>query len=396
MGVLDPLKDKASEVQEIRDRYVDMLDLSLENLNKYEGAILNDRHDLMDDPFFSTFWMEGEIMDINSVEELEQVKEVTQEFKDSTELENLKGRYASKYAEKLDVEPDPENPIESWDDLDTLYTILETLPQKIDEKMDENHNITDRGFSKEIDFSSYTLSEMFFCISDNINAFPVIEGSVESQEIIEGEKEKLLDYAVKEHEKHKQGLNNEHNCTSLPLEPVDWESVIQEDNLKDYLDITDIPTAGGGDVLHLMMEEASENFENVDPEYPLHFLNPGDEGAVPKLNRIDNTVRPDVVDDLFVYEFKHMPKDQKDFLEKNGNLERDDKFVENVKQVNSYLDDLGLSAGILVYVSTDMEVEEYVVEHHEVHDWTNYEESFSEEYLHKKEDYNFQDILKKF
>jgi len=394
MGVLDPIKNKASEVQEVRDENVERIDLTLENFNIYGSAILNDRTDLMDDPFFFTFWRDEPIMEINTVEELKDEKRMTQEFKDGANLENLKARYAMRYAEKLDLESDPENPVRSWDKLNTLDTILETLPQKIDEKMDEKLNLTENGYSKEIEFMDYVLSESFFVLSDEVHAFPVIEGVVDSQNIIQEEKDKLLDKAVKEHDKHLEGLETEHDPVDLPLKPVDWEELIEEENLKDYLNVHGIPTATYGDSLHLMMEDLSENIESVNSEYPLHFLNTGGENDVSKHNRLDNTLRPDAVDDLFVYEFKHMPFDQKNYLNRNGHLERNTKFIENVKQVNSYLHDLGLPTGIIVYVSSDMEVEEYVVERHDVDDWRNYEESFSEGFIHKKEDYDFQNVLK--
>lgn len=397
MGVLDPIKENSEEVSDIRDKRIDMLDLTLENLNKYGSAIINNKDELIDeDAFFYTFWREEPVTEIDTLEELNEVKKLTNEIKIATNVENLKGKYALNLAKALDTEPNPQKPLESWEELGKLYDKLEKLPGKINEKMAENHNLDEKGFDRDAEFEDYVFSELFYILSDNINAFPVIEGSVEAQNLIEKEREQLIEDGITEHEEHLQDIDREYDKTSLALEPVDWEEKIEAETLREYLDIGEIPTVTYGDSLHLMMEEICESIEGVEPEYPLHFQNPGSETDISKENRIDNTVRPDAVDDMFVYEFKHMPLSQKNFLSQNGGLKHDSGFIENVKQLNSYLDDLEMPAGMLVYISSDMEVEEYIVEHHEVDDWRNYEDSFSEEYVHKREEYDFESMLKDF
>ncbi|MBC5792725.1 MAG: hypothetical protein H8Z69_01675 [Nanohaloarchaea archaeon] len=390
MGVLGPLKRNAEELEELKETYSGMIGMTKENLERYAGAILNDRHDLMDeeDPFFFLVWRDDDVMDISSIEELEKEIENLEMLKEDVSLSALSGKYAEIFAKKKDVEPDYENPLESYGELDEVENQLENLHESIDSKIVEQFDLDQDRAEQEYDMVDYKVLEIFYTFSDHITALPIPEAITEAKQNIKHEKENLLAKAVDEHREHKESIEHKYERTEIPLEPVDWEQVVEEEKIKDFMDISDMPTVTYGDTLHLMMEQKAEDIEGVEPEYPLHFLNKGRSKDVDRETRIDNTLRPDAVDDLFVYEFKHLPKKQKEFLEQNGEVEMNGKHKENVEQVNMYLNELDLPAGMLVYISSDMEIKEYVVERFDERDGEN---GYSE-FIHEREDYNFETI----
>ncbi|MFB6115924.1 MAG: hypothetical protein ABEK10_00275 [Candidatus Nanosalina sp.] len=393
MGVLDPLERNAEALEQLNDDYSGMINMTLENLEKYAGAILNDRHDLMDeeDPFFFLVWRDDDVMDINSMEELQEEKETLKMFKEDVSLGAVEGRYAKAFVDSKDVEPDYDNPVRSYAEVEELEQKLDGLDERIEEKITEKFDLDQEHFQQGYDIVEYRLLEMFYTLTDEFEALPIPEALSEAEENIKTEKENLLAKAVDEHREHRESVNQDYDRVEIPTEPVDWAEVIEEENIQDFMDISEIPNVTYGDTLHMMMEEICEDIEGVEAEYPLHFTNPGERNDTLNGDRIDNTVRPDAVDDLFVYEFKHMPREQSIHMEENGGLERDEKFVDNVEQLNGYLNDLNMPAGMLVYISSDMEVKEYVVERHDNHG--NVESL--EEYIHDKEDYDFGSVTSK-
>lgn len=388
MGVLDPLGRKASAMQEFKEEYFEMLEFTMDSLDSYGHAIVFDRQDLLEeeDPFLFLPWREDP-MDIDSIEELEEEKLAVEMMKEDISIDAMKNKYAEAFVNRKDVEPDYSDPLESYRKLDELSQSLDGLIDRINSKMVERFDLEPELVETEHDWFEYRLLETFFTLSEKINALPLIEGIVESEKNIEREKENLLAKAVNEHREHKESLNPDYDRVGLPTEPVRWKDVIYEDNLRDYLDITDIEGVTYGDTLHMMMEQICEEIDGLKPEYPLHFTNKGERNDTPNGNRIDNTVRPDAVDDLFVYEFKHMPREQRMNLESEGDLTRDEKFYDNVEQLNGYLNDLDLPAGILVYVSSDMNIKEYVVEQHDKR-----LEADLEEFIHEREEYDFESL----
>lgn len=388
MGVLDPLDRNAGELEELNEEYSEWIDWTQENLNNYAGAILNDRHDLMEDedPFTFLIWRDNDDpMSIDSMEELNRELTRLKKFKKDLSLGAVQARYVKAFTEEQDTEPDYDNPIESYRELEELEQRLDGLDRRIEDKIVEKFDLDEDHFTQEYDRFEYRLLETFYTLADSFDAMPVKEALAEAEENIETEKENLLSKAVDEHRKHKESTNHEYDRVEMPDEPVDWAEVIEEENIQDYMDISEIPGVTYGDTLHMMMEQLAEDVEGVEPEYPLHFRNKGDRDDTNKERRIDNTLRPDAMGDLFVYEFKHMPKDQSEFLNENGDLERNGKFRENVEQVNKYLNELDMQVGMLVQVSSDMEVKEYVVERHGRGD--DYEN-----HIHHREDYDFDNV----
>jgi hypothetical protein len=392
MGVLDPVVRNAEEIDELNDKYSDWIDLTAENLEKYAGAIINDHHDLMEeeDPFFFLIWRNDDLMSINSMEEIERELKTLKMFKGDLSVGALKSRYMEAFAEKRDVEPDYDNPVESYAELEKLEEKVENLSENIENTLIEKYDLNPERFTSEYNRAEYVLIEALYSLSESIQAFPMEEAQHEAKENIAHEKENLLSKAVDEHRKHTESVDQEYDRVEMPDEPVDWDDVIEEENLQDYMVISDLPGVTYGDTLHNMMEKLAEDIEGVEPEYPLHFMNKGSRDDKNKARRIDNTLRPDAVGDLFVYEFKHMPKDQRDFLDQNGHLERNEKFRENVEQVNTYLNELDMPVGMLVQISSDMEVKEYVIEKHDqsAEDYENF--------IHQREDYEFDNIASQF
>jgi hypothetical protein len=69
-------------------------------------------------------------------------------------------------------------------------------------------------------------------------------------------------------------------------------------------------------------------------------------------------------------------------------------------QVNNYLNQTGLPVGMLVYISSDMNVHEYVIEKHQTTNKENYlrefrREDYGERFVHKRDEYDFDGILDK-
>lgn len=391
MRVLDPIRRNAEEMEDLQERYSDMIDLTLENLEMYGGAILNNRHDILDeeDEFFFLLWRDDSVMDIDSIEELESEKESLKELNKAIFAGVLETKFAKSFANDKEDEPNYDKPIESYKTLENIKEDLQGLNQRIEKKIIQKYDIDPELIETNFDTFDYSLNQAFFSLSDNIDALPVIEALVESEENIKREKENLLSKAVDEHREHKESVKNKYNRTQLNTDPIDWKELIQEQDLSDFMDVSEIQGVTHGDTLHIMMEEICQQLDSVESEYSLHFTNKGDERDTPINDRIDNTVRPDAVDDLLVYEFKHMPYEQKLNLQEQGELERDKKFMESVEQLNGYLNDLDLPAGVLVYVSSDMEVKEYVLEKHN----NGYaQDTEIEKFLHNKEEYEFDKI----
>lgn len=395
MGVLNPIELYAEELEELNQEYSEMIEWTIENLNAYASAIINDRHELIEeeDPFFFLIWRNDDVMEIDSVEEIQDEIETLKMYKQDITLGAVEGRYAKTFAERLDVEPDYENPLPSYRELDDLKQKVDGFSERIDRKIVEKFDLDPERLKESYDIIDYKLFEVFYTLSDKITAIPMMEARVEAEQNIEREKENLLSKAVDEHRKHKESISPDYNRPEMPLEPVRWDKIIGEENLQDYIDISEMPGVTYGDTLHIMMEDLAEEVDSVQPEYPLHFRNKGERDALSKENRIDDTLRPDAVGDLFVYEFKHMPRGQSKFLDQNGELERDGKFEENVRQLNLYLNELDLPAGMLVYVSSEMEVKEYVVERHDINDWENYLEEFDDRHVHDREEYDFENLF---
>lgn len=392
MGVLDPLKRNAEQMQAEKEDYDGMIEMTIENLNSYAGAILNDRHDIMDDedPFFFLMWRNEDVMNINTLEELEEEKKTAHMLKQELSLEGIRNRFSETFAKDKDVEPDYENPIESYQKLDSLHEKLENLNSNINDTVVNKTDMDLERMERNLTKLDYHALEVFYVGADDIKALPLIEGVVESQDNIEREKENLLAKSVDEHREHKESVDPEYDRVSLPDEPVNWEEVIEEDEIRDFMDVSDISTATYGDTLHMMMEQLCEDIEGVEPEYTLNFRNTGHERATDIENRVDNSLQPDALGDLFVYEFKHMPVDQKEHLEEHGTLEYNRKFAENVKQVNNYLNELDLPFGMLVNISSDMDVKEYVVERHPQRHTISDPEEYLSEFVHEKDEYEFE------
>lgn len=382
-------------MKEFKDDYSEMIETTIENLNCYAGAILNDRHELIEDedPFFFLLGTEDDkVMEINSLDRIQEEIKDLKIMKQGINIGALEGRLMRAFAEKNDVEPDYDNPIESYSKLDELKPDVADLNASIKDKLVEKFDIEPDLVYHEYDRQDYQLQETFFYSSDCINTLPLIEGIVDSEQNIEREKENLLAKAVDEHREQRQSLDSEYRRPEIPLNPVRWEEVIDEESIGDFMDISDLPSVTYGDSLHLMMEETVDDLDRVESEYPLHFLNPGERDDLPIGNRVDNTLRPDALGDIFVYEFKHMPSNQQEYLHRNGNVEMNRKHSENIQQANLYLNEMDLPAGMLVYVCSDMEVEEYVIERHD-NELASIHEDYLNEHVHRREDYNFEIVF---
>jgi len=391
MGVLKPLERNAEEVHNLKNDLDELLEATIDNLQNHSGLIINDRHDLMDkkEPYFFLRWRSGDVMSINSMEELQKEIKTANSMKEDLFFENLRTRYAKGFADKKDVEPDYDQPIESYGELDELLSQLEILNTNINDKIVEKTGIDTPKSHKSVNKFEYDSFEHLYASLDNIDALPLIEGIVDAQENIKREKENLLAKAIDEHREHKESIDPEYDRASIPHEPINWEEHIDEDYLRDFFDISDISNTSYGDTLHMMMEQVCEGIEGVDPEYTLHFQNKGHPRATDIDNRIDNSLQPDALTNLIVYEFKHMPVEQKQHLEEHGTLEYNQKLAENVQQVNKYLNELDMPFGMLVNISHDMDIEEYVVEQHPQRYNVFDPEGYIKEHAHKREEYDF-------
>ena len=386
MGVLEPLKEKSNEMFDISDMIIGNAKKSLRTLKDHADIILYSDMQIEQNSALKLL-NHSDVSEIESEEEMENELSDLKYFIESVSREREINQVAMELAQKKDIEPDQDNPIQSWEDLGKLEREIDKVPKILRGRYDQPDEYT----KEDVEEIRWLLD-----FAETFDGFPVIEGAVESQEMIQFEREMLMAEAAEEHVER----SLEYRSQELPAEPVDWEKIIEAQDLevKEYMDIEGIHGATYGDTLHLMMEEAIESVDRVESEYPLHFLNPGDETDVPKPNRLDNTVRPDAVDDLFVYDFKHMPWHQKQKIEDGKPMARDHTFVRNIGQMNGYLNDMDLPAGLIVYVSSDMDVEELVVAQHRsglgsyVVDF--YRESYGDKYVHRREDYDFDDLLK--
>lgn len=396
MRLLDPLKRKSAEAVEEADLQYFGMENALEALNEHEGAIINQWDSIKDDILGKSFILSEELLNsITTESELEMTKSIISRQMKEAKLDKQVSRLALEYIESEDItrEEDLSNYLENLYSLDRR---LERLPVQIRDDISDELGL-ERTELFSMDKEAYEDKKDWYDFSENVEALPVIEGAQESRKVIQDEIDSVLDEIIDEHKQHKGEINEEHDRVDIPDEPVDWEEQIDINHINEYLDSTGIYSAGDGDVLHLLMEEYNkENGENIESEYPLHFQNTGRAHETGKDNRIDNTVRLDAIDDYFVYEFKHMPRQQERHLKENGSIRHDDDFIDSVKQLNGYLTDLDMPVGVLVYVSSKMEVKEYVVEQHDVDNWTKYQEEFDSSYISNKETYNFNNILNNF
>lgn len=402
MGVLDPLERNSEEMQRVKSEYSEVVDMAIEGLMNYSGHILNNRLDLLEEnaPDFMALWTEEEFDDLQTPEDISEELEMMRNFRQTLKLGAVEARYAKSFVEKNDVEVNYEDPVDSYSELEELQQDIDGLVDRIHQTMVNKLDIDDDRFYNELTIDDYEFRKSFFDLTDSFDAFFIREALQEIDEEIDREKENLLSKAVDEHRNDSQEFNEEYeDLTDLPTQPVDWEEEINEETLSDFYDISELVEGTKGYTLHQMMEEVCKDVEGVESEYPLHFLNKGDRDDTPvfdedgKKKRIDNTVVPDAVDDMFVYEFKHLADYKAEFLEENGEVERDNEFFENVNQLNGYLKDLDQPVGMLVFISSDMEVQEYVVERHGQH---LRDPNSIEEYIHEKEDYDFSQVPSKF
>lgn len=381
MGVLDPLDASTSEaIDEVGDFY-DITREYIEKVMNNRALVLHPDSDFEGQVFKEVFNID--ISQINSEQELISKMSAINDIMDDLRTEIKANKTANLYFEKKDMDADYENPIQSWQELGELADKVEHVPQRIEDRLDQHD---EKVTEDDVEFLRY-----FFDDLEYVEAFPIIEGVCRSIERIEQERESLMEHALSEHQRR----STEYEGVDILVEPIDWEQIITEEELStvDYMDIDGINGASYGDVLHLMMEETLQEREDVNVEQPLHFLFPE--------RPADRDPRPDVVDDLLVYDFKHMPLQQKAELQENGEIDqRHPKSIQNIHQMNSYLHNMELPAGILVYVSSDMQVEEYVVEKHRIADSDTYEDwfisqGFEDRFVHSKEDYDFEAIPKK-
>lgn len=389
MGVLDPVNEKASEAIELEEEFSEILKEEIDKLNNdcNRAAIIEDRRDLLEENEikFNAFWTNEEILNLQTEEEIDEKIEEGRKRLSDISLESLRMKLSQRFTEEHNKETDYKNPLESYKQLESLDKKLEnlctTINQKIKDKTDGELEI----LGDEIKFSDYDNRKVLYESTDNIKAFPLIEGIIESQEKINQEQENLLAKAVDEHREHKNSINTEYESVDIPNKPVDWEEVIEEDHVSDWVKLTGFSdNITYGDTLHLMMEEYCGELESVQPEYTLHFLNKGsEECAMQKENRVDNSLSPDALGDLFVYEFKHIPREKRHLLNEGNSLKDDKVFREGVKQVNNYLNTLDMSHGMLVNISSDIQIQEYVVEQHPR------SEEYIDQNVHKKEEYEF-------
>jgi len=402
MGVLEPLERNSEEIQRVTNEYSEVVDMAIEGIQNYAAPILNNRIELLEEnaPDFLALWTEQEFEDLQTEEDLSEELEMIQNFKQNLKLGSVEARYAKSFVEKNDVEVNYDNPINSYAELDTLQEELDGLVDRIRQTMVDKFNIDQDRFYDELTKEQYEFRKSFFDTTDSFDAFFIREAIHEIDEEIDKEKENLLSKAVDEHREGRQEFNEEYDeLTDFPSQPVDWEEKIGEETLSDFYDLSEMVPGFHGHTLHKLMEEICKDVERVQSEYPLHFLNEGERDDTPvfdedgNVKRIDNTVRPDAVDDMFVYEFKHLPDRKIKYLEENREIKRDGKFLDNVDQLNGYLSDLDQPVGILVYITSDMEVQEYVVESH--NERLRDPEAI-EDYIHEKEEYDFSQVSSKF
>lgn len=385
MGVLDPVRRNAEEMSELNQKYFDRVETTIDNLRSLAPAILNDRRDVMEekDPFFFLIWRDEDVIDIESMDEIENQLQALEEFKRELSVGALESTYMDALADELDVEPDYQNPVQSYAELDELDRKLDGLSDKIHGRLAYKLGLDPDRFETGYDATEYYFVKTLYSLSDSIEVFPMLEAKHEAKENIAREKENVLSKAVDEQRRTKDSVDADYERAEIPTEPITWQRIIEEESLKQYMDVSGIAGVTYGDTLHMMMEELIDDVEGIEPEYPLHFRNTGDRRDTSRHTRLDNTLRPDAVGHLLVYEFKHMPKHQAKSFDRSGDLDRNEKFQVNVEQLNGYLNELDLPVGMLVQVSSEMDIKEYAVERHDA------ETADYEDFVYDRDDYDF-------
>jgi len=196
-------------------------------------------------------------------------------------------------------------------------------------------------------------------------SFPSFRGAARAIENIENKLHNEIQEAAERYSPKQPAYDR----ARLPFQPVDWEQELNESQTAQYAGDHEIH-GSGGDQLHWLME--THETDRLESEYPLSFLQP----------ERDRTSRPDAVDDLFVYEFKHLPHHKRERLENGEDMPLGQKDWDDFKQLNDYLKDTDLPVGVLVYVSTKQEhIQQYAVERTQALQASN---------IHRFSDYDFE------
>ncbi|EGQ43977.1 MAG: hypothetical protein J07AB43_03170 [Candidatus Nanosalina sp. J07AB43] len=332
-------------------------------------------------------------VDLGSFQSMEEMEKIVNKLNSHYRgfLQNKKANaYALLEAKEKDVEPDYDNPVDSIEELMELREEVREIPERVNQEA---------GRSLEVDQDIYSTNESYFSDVEGVNAFPVIEGVAASLERIDQEIEELMEKSIEEFDSN----SYERDRPEIPVEVVQWSEVLDTDRLpqsiEQYIRVDDLPGVTYGDTLHLAVEELLDDAGEIEGcrdsilvEEPLHFTNPQ--------RSPEKTPRPDVVDDMVVYDFKYLPKTESDRLRSQGSIDmQSDKFIENVHQMNGYLNDLHLDFGVLVYVDFDFEVKQYVIERHQTDNLDDYNTKFSmldydTRFVEDKEEYDFPELLK--
>lgn len=399
MGVLDPILRKSLQAEQF---YSDNdLDIFTEQINaQAEVLAYADHNDL------ERFSEETDVdiesirrnidelfgVDLGSFQSMEEMEKIVSKLNSYYEgfRQNRKANaQALLEAREKDFVPDYGNPVESLEELFELREDVRQIPERANHKA---------GRSLEVNKDIYNTNKSYFSDVEGVDAFPVIEGAAASLEKIDQEIENLMEKSIEEFDSD----SYENYRPEIPIELVSWSEVLDTDRLpqsiEDYIRVDGLPGVSYGDTLHLAMEELLDDVDEIEGcrdsilvEEPLHFTNPNKDP--------EKTPQPDIIDDTIVYDFKYLPKSQKDSLDAQGRIDmQHEKFIENVHQMNGYLNDLNLDFGVLVYVDFDFEVKQYVIERHETDNLDDYKRKFSTldydtRFVEDKEEYEFPELL---
>ena len=399
MGVLNPLLRKSLQAEQF---YSDNdLDIFTKQINAQAEILAYADHDDLErfseetnvdiksirrniDELFGV-----DLGSFQSMEEMEKIVSKLNSYYEGFRQNRKANAKALLEAREKDYEPDYDNPVESIGELLELREDVKQIPEIANQEA---------GRSLEVDRDIYHTNKSYFSNVEGVDAFPVIEGVAASLEKINLEIENLMEKSIEEFDSD----SYENNRPEIPVELVSWSEVLDTDRLpqsiEDYIRVDNLPGVSYGDTLHLAMEELLDDADEIDGcrdsilvEEPLHFTNPH--------KNPDKTPQPDIIDDMIVYDFKYLPKGEKDRLDTQGRIDmHHEKFIENVHQMNGYLNDLNLDFGVLVYVDFDFEVKQYVIERHETDDLDDYKRKFSildydTRFVEDKEEYEFPEVL---
>jgi hypothetical protein len=399
MGVLNPLVRKSLQAEQF---YSDNdLDIFTKQINVHAEVLAYADHndlEMLSEETNANIEMTRRIIDewfgkdlgsFQSMEEMEKIVSKLNSYYEGFRQFREANAHALLEAKEKDYEPDYDKPLESIGELLELREDVKQIPERANQRA---------GRSLEVDKDMYQMNKSYFLDVDGVDAFPVIEGVAASLEKIDQEIENLMEKSIEEFDPD----SYENNRPEIPAELVSWSEVLDTDRLpqsiEDYIRVDDLPGVSYGDTLHLAMEELLDDASEIEGcrdsilvEEPLHFTNPYKDA--------DKTPQPDIIDDMVVYDFKYLPKGEKDRLDTHGRIDiHHEKFIENVHQMNGYLNDLNLDFGVLVYVDFDFEVKQYVIERHETDDLDDYKRKFSildydMRFVEDKEEYEFPGLL---